>query len=195
MALAMGRRGDRQARSLRTGAVAGMAGVLVVLLVVTVWSSRHSTPITSDLAARQSAVATWEDAVHPLISSGGQVVALGPRTAAADLASHKVPDAQMRSMASGWVRRLSDLREQIAAVPTPPQLRAAHDLLDRAMAGYVDASSDLLAATSATGARRSQLLSDAAAAGKAADQQYDKAMAVIAGLRAELDLLPDWSGS
>jgi hypothetical protein len=195
MALAMGRRGDRQAQSLRVGAVAGVAGVLVVLLVVAALSSRSHGHSGSDRAARQTAVANWEDAVHPLISSGGQVVALGPRTAAADLASHKVPDAQMRSMASGWVRRLSDLREQIAAVSTPPSLRAAHDLLDTAMAGYVTASNYLLAASSASGSQRAQMLSDAATAGKAADHQYDLATAAIARLRAELDLPTDWSAS
>ena len=195
MALAMGRRGDRQAQSLRVGAVAGLAGVLAVLLVVALLSSRSPGHSRSDLAARQTAVANWEDAVHPLISSGGQVVALGPRTAAADLASHKVPDAQMQTMATGWVRRLSDLREQIAAVSTPPSLRAAHDLLDGAMAGYVTASRDLLAASSATGAQRIQLLGDSTTAGKSADHQYDLAIAAIARLRAELDLPTDWSGS
>jgi hypothetical protein len=195
MALAMGRRGVRQGHSLRVGAVAGLAGVLAVLLVVALLSSRSPGHSGSDLAARQTAIANWEGAVHPLISSGGQVVALGPRTAAADLASHKVPDAQMLTMATGWVRQLSDLRQQIAAVSTPPSLRAAHDLLDTAMAGYVTASSDLLAATSATGPQRAQLLSDAATAGKAADHQYDLATAAIAGLRAQLDLPTDWSGS
>jgi hypothetical protein len=195
MALAVGNRGSRQSRSLRLGAVAGITTGLVVLLVLALLSSRHSTSSSSALAARQSAVADWEAAVHPLISSGGQVVALGPRTAAADLASHKVTDAQMRAMAAGWVRRLSELRAQIAAVPTPAQLRTAHDLLDTAMGGYVTASSDLLEATSATGARRGQLLAEAGAAGKAADHTYDQATATIARLRADLDLPTDWSGS
>jgi hypothetical protein len=195
MALTIGRRGDRQSRSMRLGAAAGVVAGLVILLVFALVSSRPSDDGAPDLAARQAAVLDWEDAVHPLISSGGQVVALGPRNAAADLAAHKVSAAQMQTMASGWVRRLSALREQIAAVPTPPSLRSAHDLLDTAMAGYIAASEDLLAAASATGARREQLLNEAATAGKSADHTYDLATAAIARLRTELDLPTDWSGS
>ena len=195
MALTMGNRARTQVGSLRLGAVVGIVFGLVVLLVFALLSSRSTPTTPHDLAARQSAVADWEAAVHPLISAGGQVVALGPRTAVADLASRKVPDAQLRTMAAGWVRRLSDLRTQIAAVPTPQQLRPAHDLLDAAMAGYVTASTDLLDAASATGPQRAQLLTDAAAAGKAADRQYDQAVAALARVRADLDLPTDWSGS
>jgi hypothetical protein len=194
MALAIGSRGGRQSHSLRLGAAAGMGAGLILLLVFALLSSGRSTS-RHDLAARQTAVAKWEDAVHPLISSSGQVVALGPRNAAADLTSHRVPDAQMRSMASAWVSRLSDLREQVAAVPTPAQLRSAHDLLDTAMAGYVTASRDLLAASSETGPRRIQLLGDSTTAGKTADHQYDLAISALARLRAELDLPIDWSTS
>jgi hypothetical protein len=195
MALAIGSRGSRHSRSLRLGAVAGIATGLVVLLVFALLASRHSSSGATNLAARQDAVSAWEDAVHPLITSGGQVVALGPRTAAADLASHHGTDAQLRVMATGWVRRLSGLRTQIAAVPTPAQLRSAHDLLDTAMGGYVTASRDLLEAASVTGPRRSELLAEAAAAGKAADHTYDQAVTAIANVRAELDLPTDWSRS
>ena len=195
MALAMGTRGSRQSRSVRLGATAGIAAALIGLLVFAALSSRGSDENLHGLAARQAALVDWEDAVHPLISTGGQVVALGPRGAVADLAQHKVADAQMQGMAGGWVRRLTELRQQIAAVATPPQLQTAHQLLDTAMAGYVTASEQILAATSATGARRTELLNQATAAGQAADHQYDLAVAAIARLRAELDLPTDWSGS
>jgi hypothetical protein len=147
----------------------------------------------SDLGARQAALVSWEAAIQPLVSSGGQVVALGPRTSIAQLQEHKVTDVEMRTMASGWVRRLSELQQRIAAVPTPGSLRTAHDLLGRAMSGYVTASRDVLEATSVTGARRTQLLQAAAAAGKAADHSYDLAVAAIAAQRAELSLPTDWS--
>src|SRR4051812_13592070 len=173
MALAMRGRGDRQARSLRLGAVAGIAAGLAALLTVALISSRTSSG--PDLASRQSAVTTWEDTVHPLLTNGGQVVALGPRTAVAALTQQTMTDAEMHGKATGWVRRLSELRAQIAAVQPPASLRKAHALRDTAMAGYVTASRDLLDATAATGARRTQLLSDAAAAGKAADHNYDLA--------------------
>ncbi|MDX6197548.1 MAG: hypothetical protein QOJ79_699 [Actinomycetota bacterium] len=195
MALTIGRRGSRQARSLRLGAAAGIGAAMLSLVVVALLSSRGSSKPAHDLAARQSAVSDWEATVHPMISSGGEVVALGPRTAVADLAQRKVPDARMQQMATGWVRRLSELREQIAAVPTPTELRPAHALLDSAMAGYVSASRDLFDAASAIGQRRTALLEAAAAAGRTADHEYDQAMATIARLRAQLDLPTDWSDS
>lgn len=197
MALALGRRGDRQARSLQMGAVAGMAAGLLILLAFALVSARYTSPepFAEAVTAQQLAVDDWETAVHPLILTGSEVVALGPRTGVADLAQHKVPDAQMRTMATGWVQRLSELRAQIAAVTTPPSLRGAHDLLDTAMAGYVTASRDLASAAAATGPRRDQLLADAATAGKTADQNFDLAAATIARLRADLKLPTDWSAS
>lgn len=185
--------GHRQGRSLRLGAVAGVVAAVAVLLVVALLASgtsSHSAAPKPDA----SALVVWEAAVQPLVTSGGQVVALGPRTAVAQLAQHKVTDAAMKDMASGWVRRLSQLDGQIAAVPTPDFLRPSHALLGSAMDGYVTASRDVLAATAATGARRDQLLRDASAAGKAADHDYDRATAAIAALRAQLSLPTDWSG-
>jgi hypothetical protein len=196
MALAIGTRGPRRARSLRIGAVVGIAAGLAVILLVALLSSRSpSGGAAEERAAQQLAVDDWENAVHPLVLSSGEVVARGPRTGVADLAGRKVGDARMRTLASGWVRQLSELRTQLAAVATPVALRPAHDLLDTAMAGYVTASQDLLDAASATGARRAGLLTAAAAAGKAADRQYDQAAAAIAHLRAALNLPTDWSGS
>jgi hypothetical protein len=195
MALAIGSRGPRRVRSLRIGAVVGIAAGLAVILLVALLSSRSpSGGVAEERAAQELAVDDWENAVHPLVLSSGEV-ALGPRAGVADLAGRKVADAQMRTMASEWVRRLSGLRTQMAAVATPVALRPAHDLLDTAMAGYVAASQDLLDAASATGARRAELLTAAAAAGKAADRQYDQAAAAIAHLRAALNLPTDWSGS
>ena len=74
------------------------------------------------------------------------------------------------------------------------QSKRSGNLLGSAMQGYITASRDLLAAASATGAQRTELLAQASAAGKAADATYDKAVAAIAALRAELDLPTDWSG-
>jgi hypothetical protein len=186
--------GVRQGRSLRLGAVGGIVAAMALLLVLALLSSRGpQSGGHSDLGARQAALVSWEAAIQPLVSSGGQVVALGPRTSIAQLEEHKVTDVQMRSMASGWVRRLSELQQQIAAVPTPGSLRTAHELLGTAMSGYVTASRDVLEATSATGVRRTQLLKAAAAAGKTADHSYDLAVAAIAAQRAELSLPTDWS--
>ena len=195
MALTIGRRGDRQSRSMRLGAAAGVAAGLVILLLFTLVSSRSSDGGAHELGLRQAAVLDWEDAVHPLIEQSGEVVALGPKASIKDLAPNGQPDPELQRMATAWVHRLTDLRRQIAAVTTPSSLRSAHDLLDAAMAGYVTASRDLAAAAVATGSRRTQLLSDATDAGTAADHQYDLASAAIARLRAELDLPTDWSGS
>ena len=198
VALALGRRSARDARSLHLGLIAGLGTGLVLLLLFAGFSSvssRSSARQAQALAAQQAAVADWEEAVHPLIESGGQVVALGPRTSIADLEESTAPDPQKQSMANAWVRRLTELRQQIAAVPTPQSLRTAHELLDSAMAGYVTASRDLAAAAVAGGAQRTQLLSAAAAAGKAADHQYDLATAAIARLRAQLKMPTDWSST
>ena len=100
----------------------------------------------------------------------------------------------LRQQATGWVRRLTELRQQIAAAPTPAELRPALALLDTAMAGYVTASRDLLSASGALGAPRSQMLAAASAAGKAADTSYDQGTAAIAHLRSQFSLSPDWSG-
>jgi hypothetical protein len=195
MALGMGR---RDPRSLRLGLVGGIVASFLLLLVVALLGSGSSQPRTSsliELADRQQAVVAWEDAVHPLLESGGQVVALGPRKGIGQLRDGSVRAAAMTDMAGGWVRRLSELQRQIAAVPTPASLRHAHELLDVAMTGYVQASRDLQAAANASGARREALLTAAAAAGTAADKTYDEAVASIASLRDQLNLPPDWSRS
>jgi hypothetical protein len=195
MALGMGR---RDPRSLRLGLAGGIVGALALLLVVAVLGSGSSEPRGSsliELADRQHAVVAWEDAVHPLLESGGQVVGLGPRQAIGQLRDGSVTAAAMTDMAGGWARRLSELQRQIAAVPTPASLRRAHELLDVAMAGYVQASRDLVSAAAAGGAHREELLAAAAAAGTSADTTYDEAIALIASLRDQLDLPPDWSHS
>ena len=195
MALGMGR---RDPRSLRLGLAGGIVGALVLLLVVALLGSGSPEPRVSpliELADRQHAVVAWEDAVHPLLESGGQVVALGPRQAIGQLREGSVTAAAMTDMAGGWVRRLSELQRQIAAVPTPASLRPARELLDVAMTGYVQASRDLVAAATADVAHREALLTSAAAAGTAADKKYDEAVAFVASLRDQLDLPPDWSHS
>lgn len=192
--------GVRQGRSLRIGAAGGVVAGLGVLLVLAVLASgsRSSAPSGAALVAladRQAAVTSWEAAVKPLIDSGGQVVALGPRKAIGQLQQGAVTDAAMRNMAAGWVRRLSSLQQEIAAVPTPDSLRRAHALLSVAMSGYVIAARDLLAAASAAGASRAQMLTAAATAGTDADKTYDQATKAIAEIRAQLSLPTDWSTS
>jgi HPt (histidine-containing phosphotransfer) domain-containing protein len=191
-------RGVRHGPSLRFGAVGGIAGALALLLVLAALAGRSSGPRRSpliELADRQAAVESWEAAVHPLIESGGQVVALGPRKAIGQLQQGTITPTAVEDMATGWVRRLSELQRQLAAVATPVSLRRAHELLGSAMAGYVQASRGVLAAASETGARRAELLTAAAAAGTAADKTYDDATAAIASLRAALSLPTDWSAS
>lgn len=188
----------RHVRSARLGAAAG--GLLVLVLMLTFGfvasSSRPggATLSATELASRRAAVADWEAAVRPLIVSGGEIVALGPRVAVGQIRDQSLPDAVMAGKASRWITRLTALTEQIAAVPTPAPLREAHDLLGAAMRGYLTASRDLLAATRATGTRRADLLTAAAAAGTAADHTYDQAMAAVARLRTQLGLPTDWSG-
>lgn len=186
--------GIRRERSLRLGAVAGIVAAMALLLILALLSAGGSpSGARSDLGARQAALVSWEAAIQSLVGSGGQVVALGPRKALGQLEGHTVTDVDMRIMATGWVRRLSELQQQIAAVPTPQSLRAAHEQLSTALGGYVTASRDVLEATSATGVRRTELLKAAAAAGTAADHTYDLAVAAIAAQRAELSLPTDWS--
>ena len=191
----------RGGRSLLIGSAVGivaaatLAAVLSTTGVLSSWSSDTQPSSASALfAERQAAIVRWEALVQPLVLSGGQVVALGPRTGIGEIQRRKLSTPVLQNMASGWVRRLSALNQQIAAVPTPDFLRPAHALLSEAMDGYVSASRNLLAATTATGARQTQLLDEAAAAGTAADRTYDRATAAIADWRAQLNLPTDWSG-
>ena len=197
--VAVGRRGGR---SLLIGSAVGVVTALLLaalLLSYDVLPSRSAAPQPAAagtlLAERQAAIVRWEEAVQPLVLSGGQVVARGPRTGIGDIERGTFPTLVLQDMASGWVRRLSALDQQIGAVSTPDFLRPAHALLGEAMEGYVTASQNLLAATTATGAQQTQLLEDAAAAGNSADAIYDKATAAIAAWRAQLNLPTDWSSS
>ena len=191
----------RSGRSLLIGSAVGIiAAVLLAAVLSTtgVLSSGSSATRPSSASAlfadRQAAIVRWEALVQPLVRSGGQVVALGPRTGIGEIQRRKLSTPVLQNMASGWVRRLSTLNQQIAVIPTPDFLRPAHALLSEAMDGYVSASRNLLAATTATGARQTQLLDEAAAAGTAADRTYDRATAAIADWRAQLNLPTDWSG-
>jgi hypothetical protein len=180
----------------RRSLVLGVAfGVLAALMVAGVMSLGSSGPRPDVAAERRTAIVTWQAAVHPLVLSGGQVVALGPRTGIGQIQEGKLAPGVLADMAGGWARRLSALDAEIAAVPTPEFLRPAHALLNDAMDGYVTAARQLLAAATATGARQAELLAAAAAAGTAADRTYDRAIAAIAEWRAQLSLPTDWSGS
>lgn len=185
----------RADRSLRLGVVVGAvvcAAALGGAALVASQSGGSSAPAVDH--AKRSALVEWERSVRPLISSAGQVVALGPRTGIHDIGTRAEPDAKLHDMATGWESRLSTLRDEIAQLDAPPFISPAAVLLDRAMAGYVTASHDLVLATTARGARRTSLLDAAAAAGKNADHLYDDATAAIAQWRSRLGLSPDWSG-
>src|SRR5438067_4840649 len=201
MSTTLGRTGVRTRRALRWGVVAGVLTTLSALAVVSVVAGGHRSRASADhrhqvvLAAHRAQLAQWEAAVHPLILSAGQVVALGPRQGAQQLAGNEFSAATNHHMAEGWVTRLTQLRAQLAATKAPGILTDAQSLLDRSLAGYIAASQDLLAASTATGARRTSLVNSADVAGRAADRLYDQATAAIAALRARYGLPVDWSGS
>lgn len=181
----------RRRRSLVVGLALGVVAALMFAGV----TSLGSPGARPDVAAeRRTAIVTWQAAVHPLVLSGGQVVALGPRTGVGQIQEGELAPAVLADMAGGWLRRLSALDAEIAAVPTPDFLRPAHALLNDAMDGYVTAARHLLAAATATGPRQAELLAAAVAAGTAADRTYDRATAAIAAWRAQLNLPTDWSG-
>lgn len=187
----------RADRNLRMGVVVGAVVTVAALVGAGLAASQSggSSPATQHgNASARSALVSWEGAVHPLVVSAGQVVALGPRTGVAAVAHPTLPMAQLHHMASGWATRLSALQQQVAGVRAPGFLHDADSLLDQAMAGYVTAANDLLTATTARGWRRTALLNDASAAGKSADHLYDLATAAIAAWRVRLGLPADWSG-
>ncbi len=185
----------RANRSLRLGVVAGALVCTAALAGAAVLAGQGGSGSTPRVdPAQRSALVAWEDAVHPLVQSAGQVVALGPRTGIADIAEGKEPDAQLQQMAAGWERRLTVLQRQVAALSPPEFLEPAAATLNDAMAGYVTAASELSAAATAHGARRTSLIAAASAAGKNADHLYDQATAAIAHWRSRLGLPTDWSG-
>lgn len=194
------RRGRRGGRSLLIGCALGIVGALALAVLLSSYdvlptrAPARQAAVASDLTVeRRAAIVRWQAAVQPLVLSGGQVVARGPRTGIGDIERGTLPTPVLADMASGWARRLAALKQEIAAVPTPDFLRPTQALLQEAMAGYVSASLSLLAAATATGARQTQLLDEAAAAGNAADRTYDRATAAIADWRAQLNLPTDWS--
>jgi hypothetical protein len=189
----------RSTRAMRRGALAGavctLATFLVVGLLVSGHHTRSGTPHGSTSPAQRVQLAAWASAVHPLILSAGQVVALGPRQGVQQLQSGEFSAIANQHMAAGWVARLTRLRAQVASLHAPSFMTDAQSLLDRSLTGYLSASQDLLAASTATGSRRQSLLDSANAAGRAADRLFDQATAAIAARRALLELPVDWSGS
>lgn len=189
----------RNASAMRRGALMGAVSTLAVFAVVGVLLSAHHTGTRRNQAAsitvRRAELAAWESAVHPLILSAGQVVALGPRQGVQQLQGDEFSAATNHHMAEGWVASLTRLRAQVAAVHAPSFVSDAQSLLERSLAGYLAASQDLSAASTSTGQQRRSLLDSANAEGRAADQLYDRATAAIAARRASLGLPDDWSGS
>ena len=186
---------------MRLGALAGVLTTFAAVAVAGALAAGHhgASPDRGAAqrltAAHTTQLAAWESAVHPIILSAGQVVALGPRQGAQQLQSSEFSSATNQHMAAGWVARLTQLRAQLHKLQPPPFLGNVQTLLDRSLAGYIDASRALLAATTATVARRVSLINAADAAGQAADRLYDQATAAIAAQRATLGLPVDWSGS
>jgi hypothetical protein len=191
----------RPGRALRWGAIVGALTTLTVLALVSVLVSGHNSRASaghgrrSAMAGQRVQLAQWEAGVRPLILSAGQVVALGPRQGVQQLQSHEFSAATNQHMAAGWVARLRQLRTELHSLKAPRFLSDAQSLLDQSLAGYITASQNLLAATTATGSQRASLLNDADVAGRAADRLYDQATAAIAAWRATLGLPVDWSGS
>lgn len=148
----------------------------------------------------RAAYVAYEKAVLVPIKDGGRVVQLQMKPALGELNDGKLSASDALGRAASWRLVLLQVRASILALEPPRFLGGIEDRWARAMDGYLMISDFFARAARTEGAERSRLLDDAAKAGTAADNLFDRAAELMQLHRRRLGLggttdLPDPAAS
>jgi hypothetical protein len=167
-------------------AVAAALGLFALIAAV----ACHHSP-----AVNRAAVVRYQQAILPYVQEWGRIEILGMRPAVADLQSgNGVPAAAIATEADAWTAGLGEIRDQLHAIQTPPELRPAASLFDRAIVQYLAAAQLFGEAARATPADRPSLIATGRADVHAGTRLYNQAALVLQSVRhrAGLPKSPDF---
>lgn len=141
--------------------------------------------------ARRSEIVAYEKKISGPARDAGFVVQEGLKPGLADVAAGQ-PGPVVFSAVT-WVDRFRSIGEQFAAAADglhDGDLRRAAELFESALKEYERTAETIGAAAIASGEPRQKLLEKAAAKGRHADQEYDKASAHLQRARRSVGLPP-----
>jgi hypothetical protein len=173
--------------------VLAVAAGLVVLLVVATSGGGGSPAGSSPTPRPGSAVLTaYTAALRAPTAEGGRVVEQQMKPSVGEFDRGQVDEPTFVARARGWVLALQKVKKEIDAIRVPPVIASAGPLFDQAMDAYVHAAQVFeQAAALPVGAERTAALDRGRAAGRDADQAYDRAAAVVQRALRAAGLPPD----
>lgn len=177
------RRGSR-VQAIAFGIVIAMLGATALGAVLAARS--EETPRDTLTAVELQA---YQGLITPHLTEGGKIVQLGMKPAMTDLATPGgIPAATIAGEADAWVAALTGVRQRVAAVIPPEQLREAHRLFDEALGRYLEAARLFGQAARAPAAEQRAAIDRGIAVAEIADDVYDAASRILQRLRRELGL-------
>lgn len=181
----------RRRRGFTVGIALGLMAPLALLLALSLIPGGGSSEIQSvppEIRAQRSALATFEDALAPVVDEGAATVVYGMRPGINDIYDQRFDDATLTTMAEGWVEATQRTRDRFEALEAPAFLAETADLYRQSFDAYHETARALLAAAQAGGEERTALITQAAEHGTRADDLYDAAKAGMAQHRQRLGL-------
>lgn len=130
----------------------------------------------------------FERDLDPVTADAAKVVGAGLRAGVDDIYADRYDDATLAAMTTAWRDDLTRLRDRLTTIETPTFLGAVHRGFVASFDGYVEVAELLVAAVAVHGDERRALVMQAAHAGEAADEIYDRAEADLNGHRSRLGL-------
>jgi hypothetical protein len=168
--------------------ILALVAVLAVAAVAAVTLADRSTPTATPVTAAE--VTGYQQALLPIAQEWGSVEVLGMQPAVSDLVSGKgVPPETIRGEAAAWRSTFTTNRTKLHAISTPPALRQATALFDRALLRYIDAAR-LLGDAAALPAGKSRLaaVDRGIAAARDGDRLYNEASMLLQRVRHRVGL-------
>jgi hypothetical protein len=170
-----------------------VAAALVALAVTAGAGAAWATAGSGDGAPARVApaqVEAFEESIFGPVKRGGRVVEQGMKPAVQAVAEGDPSSVVLQAVT--WVDELDAARAELTALTPPdgPGLGHITAGLAGALASYAEAARTIGAAAIATGEPRSRLLAQAVAAARAADDEYDRASALLQAARRRAGLPP-----
>lgn len=172
---------------MRRLAVAGLAVLALVALTVGSLAMTRDERRTSVTRAELEA---WEKAILVPLQQGGKTVEQGMKPAVLDLTDrHVVPPYVIAKEADGWAEALGHVRNDVAAVAAPEDLKPAQRDFVAAIELYIAAAREFGAAARAPeGPERDRLVQSGRDKGAEADRVYDRGGHLVQRIRHALGL-------
>jgi hypothetical protein len=166
------------------------AGLVVVLAVGHGGQAGTGTPTP---AADAATLTAYTRSLAGPTKEGGRIVEQEMKPSLGDFAAGKLTAADFVVRARGWQLEMGRVRQQLDQVQAPPVIASAGPLFDVAIDAYIHAAGLFEQAGLAPSAQRQAAIAAAVAAARQADDDFDRAAAVVQRALAAAGLPADHS--